>query len=805
MYRNVVKYSSDILISLGFLVRSMCCRVRMSALIGIGFLLPCVLILNLSAEANISEETIEPHPPALEQARALALYSEAFRLELSADHSAAIDKYIGALNYMPDKERIYRRLISCYVNLDRMSDCVEMFESLREQSPRNFQVHRWLGFLYHLQEARKSAVESYRAAIEINPSEVDPHTELAVLLFSGGDTEGAVDLLRSAVSQADDLGKLLDLVGRMYLNHIQSGGGRDDLSGVYLDLTHEIERRIEPEADYLLRIAYIYTAGHRIESAVAVYRRIIEEDPNYAQAYLGLAEIYLATGRPQDALTILEEGEAVTERPSEIMAMLAQVHARVAAQLVDTDEAMSHRDSAISLLERMPASVDVDNGVQRILSLIKLHVGNENYKRALRVVQSLKMHATTMPALQSFAETIILNSIRTDPARLSDKFADAALELEGDALILSLAADIMVRLGNIERAHEIFTRALDVGVLQSGGHYSRAAMLARAVGDGEYMKILQQGIELFPDSPELYDARARFLMQDSDYAAALESFSKAKELMDTDARVGPSIIFNLHYVVALQKKGQTQAALELMNNTEMLKFQVLDGYYELARQHFEDEEFKIFQHSIDQLLEDNPDSADLTAFVGYRKSQRGEYEEAAKKLKRAVQLASNKDSYESPLLAIYNFWCGAAFERSGDMVRAEKYLRASIELDENFAEAYNYLAYTWAEEDTNLSEALEFIQVALELDPDNGAFVDTLGWILYRKGQYEDSLRHLEHANNLMPNNEVILEHLGDVHLQLLNREKSLRYYGKSLRVKPDNDDVRSKYDELRNVLGLDD
>ena len=81
--------------------------------------------------------------------------------------------------------------------------------------------------------------------------------------------------------------------------------------------------------------------------------------------------------------------------------------------------------------------------------------------------------------------------------------------------------------------------------------------------------------------------------------------------------------------------------------------------------------------------------------------------------------------------------------------------------------ALNYLGYMWADNGENLEQALELIRRAVDLDPNNGAFVDSLGWALFRLGEFEQARRHLERANQLVPRDSTILEHLGDVYVAL--------------------------------------
>jgi tetratricopeptide (TPR) repeat protein len=73
------------------------------------------------------------------------------------------------------------------------------------------------------------------------------------------------------------------------------------------------------------------------------------------------------------------------------------------------------------------------------------------------------------------------------------------------------------------------------------------------------------------------------------------------------------------------------------------------------------------------------------------------------------------------------------------------------------------------------------IQKALEVKPDSGYIIDSLGWVYFQKGLYEEALKYLEKAASLVPNDPTILEHLGDVYLKKGMYAKSLEMYEKAL------------------------
>ena len=102
-------------------------------------------------------------------------------------------------------------------------------------------------------------------------------------------------------------------------------------------------------------------------------------------------------------------------------------------------------------------------------------------------------------------------------------------------------------------------------------------------------------------------------------------------------------------------------------------------------------------------------------------------------------------------------------EARGDHTGAEKALRELLDRDPKDATALNYLGYMLAERGERLDEAVALVQRALERDPGNPSFLDSLGWAYFQKGQLELADAPLTEAASRMPNNSVILDHLGDL------------------------------------------
>jgi Flp pilus assembly protein TadD len=135
--------------------------------------------------------------------------------------------------------------------------------------------------------------------------------------------------------------------------------------------------------------------------------------------------------------------------------------------------------------------------------------------------------------------------------------------------------------------------------------------------------------------------------------------------------------------------------------------------------------------------------------------------------------------YETALLA----------ERLGRMDILETYLRKLIALKPDSAQAYNALGYSYADRNQRLPEARELIEKALKLAPEDPFILDSLGWVLYRQGDFLGALVQLEHAYALRPDPEIAA-HLGEVFWMLGRKDDAQRTWREAQKKHPANEEL---------------
>jgi Flp pilus assembly protein TadD len=135
---------------------------------------------------------------------------------------------------------------------------------------------------------------------------------------------------------------------------------------------------------------------------------------------------------------------------------------------------------------------------------------------------------------------------------------------------------------------------------------------------------------------------------------------------------------------------------------------------------------------------------------------------------------------------------GIALERSGQWKQSETDLLHALELKPDQPLVLNYLGYSWIDKGENLERGLKMIEKAVELRPEDGYIVDSLGWAHFRLGDYSSAVQYLEKAIELVPEDPTINDHLGDAYWQSGRSSEARFQWRRALQFGPDTDEIKT-------------
>jgi tetratricopeptide (TPR) repeat protein len=201
------------------------------------------------------------------------------------------------------------------------------------------------------------------------------------------------------------------------------------------------------------------------------------------------------------------------------------------------------------------------------------------------------------------------------------------------------------------------------------------------------------------------------------------------------------------------------------------------------------------QKAIDVLqavLKKSSDRKEIYAFLSslYRKLK--EYPKAIQAMERVVSLDPKNDEA--------HFQLGALYDENKNKDKSVANMKKAIELNPKNAAALNYLGYTWAEMGVQLDDAEDLIQRALKIQPNDGFYIDSLGWVYYQKGDYPKAVEQLERAVEITVDDPTIIEHLADAYDKAGRGDRALTRYRDALKHTKESDQIKRIREKIQRL-----
>jgi len=242
--------------------------------------------------------------------------------------------------------------------------------------------------------------------------------------------------------------------------------------------------------------------------------------------------------------------------------------------------------------------------------------------------------------------------------------------------------------------------------------------------------------------------------------------------------------------------GEIKKATIQLKEVEHLSPQEPQAHYLLALAYSSEHQFDLAASEYESLLKnaakDDPANTDVYMYLGQLYYSESKYPQAIEEFLKIMHFDPTNTS------ALYLL--GSVYADSNAHPQAIAAFRQVLQTDPENSEALNSLGYIYAEDGSHLVEAIRMIRKAIEIDPTSGAYYDSLGWALYKKGQFAESLMALQKAQTFIED-EILYDHLGDVFKALKENILACKYWRKSLDLNPHQILVKQKIKELEKWI----
>ena len=509
-----------------------------------------------------------------------------------------------------------------------------------------------------------------------------------------------------------------------------------------------------------------------MDKALAAYRKVLDVDPGQASLASRVAALLTRQDDFPEAIDVLKDAIKANPSAPGPLLQLAFIYTKY---LRRTDQAIDYVNRAIAL---DPHNIDA---YERLCE-IALGAGDE--KKALQSLDRATEIKSDDPVfwarLGKLYASIVFKPDRPpkpeELARVNDIFKKAADRAGDDAAALKDVADYYASTQQIKEAIPLYLRLLELEPDDINAREKLATGFVLTNQREKAVEMLEAIIKEHPEKYQPYDLLAGLL---DDAARVLEREKKSDQAKAMFAKAAAnyeqSLIINpgraspyLHLAeLLLGPLKQNERAVKVLSE---------------ARQHF-------------------PQTPEIVYYLGIAQREAKHFQEAVATFEEALHEAEAEGTEIAN--ARFYFDYGAAAEQAGLHDKAADLFRKSIAVDPaNAADAYNYLAYMWAEHDTHLDEAEQMIKLALQADPNNGAYIDTLGWLEFRQGKFDQALSDLlRAAQRLTREDPVVLEHVGDACAKLNKPAQALDAWQKALNLDPQNKKLADKIDNAKTKM----
>lgn len=583
-------------------------------------------------------------------------------------------------------------------------------------------------------EDADQAIAYYQKALVLDP---DPAiTErLAEVYAESQRTTEAIRLATSALQQDPDNLAAHRLLGRIYIHNLADTSDNDAQKQTIASAVEQLQavQRLDPtDVESQLWLARLYGFQNQPQRAEEQLRSVLNRAPDNEGALEQLSQLYLEEGRPQDAVTLLRDAAGSSDDPT-LYDLLGNAYTKTN----DNAKAQAAYARAVAL--------DPDEPSHRH-GLAQAMLSNNDYQGALQQFQRLAQMEPESPQNYLRISQIYRHMNELDKAEAAlmqaKKYAPGDLEvLYNEALLYEAQA-------RYKDAIQVLSDAIaGVKAQQQNGQpapsalailYEQLGMAHRDAGDYDSAeRTFQEMQQLGPASQK----RGELLLIDTYRASGdiKRALAEAQKARATDA--DPTLAVT--YAMLLGDNSQIDDATKVLrslagNNGQLDR----DTYLDLAQ------------------VEDRDKR----------------YSDAERDANAALGLSHYPADKESAW-----FLLGAIYNDQKRYDQAEDMFRKSLAVNPNDAGVLNDYGYMLADRGVRLDEAISMIHTAVNQEPTNGSYLDSLGWAYFKQGNLPAAQQYLQQAISRDSSDPTILGHLGDVYAKMGQADRAEQIWEKAL------------------------
>ena len=682
--------------------------------------------------------------------------------------------------------------------------------------------------------------------IQLNPADDSAHYEMGETLMKKGEVTDALKSYWQAVRLNRENLKAILKLGRLYLSANRT---RDARTAV----TMLIEKAPD-NIDVLTLLANVQIQERDIAGAMETLKKAVFLYPEHVGVYLALGRLHLMIGELDQADAVYVK--AVTLNPG-LKHLLMPTGEKYRSKPVLTQYYEIQKQwNAAERIYREAVKISTKGNVSPLMELAAFYTRRGAYDPALETLnKALTIQNNDVKIRMKIAKLhFYFKKFEDAEMVVNDILKGYNWYTEANFLKGRLLKDRKNYKGALER----FDRVINDSPRYAEAHYHKGTCLMQIGKIEEAQIALREAVEL---NPYMVDARfmlAKSYLKDfqtsslSLAAAQLKEVLKQvpdhKEALMLQGRVNLDVKdmegaenviktvlkkypdyadahFRLGLVYHLTRR-KTEALSSFNKALDLDPFHI-DALRFIVNIHAQsrafDKALKICESNAKKVKDQPMATAAIEDQMGKIYLTKGAPDQAKAHFKRAIELDIHLVSSHMALTRIYMqenkvdqviahfeaaleknpnllagyMVLGGIYDRRGEKEKAEILYRKALEIKEDFAPAANNLAYNLAERKINLSEAMQFAEIAKQKRPEDPVVLDTLGWVYYLLGHHAKAIPHLAKSVDRLPDNPLFHYHLGKAYHKNEQPEMARASLEKVLTLDPSFKEA----EDIRNIL----
>ncbi len=520
--------------------------------------------------------------------------------------------------------------------------------------------------------------------------------------------------------------------------------------------------------DYFLKGLFLEQEG-RYNEALVRYYQALHHDSTSATIYNSIAENHLRLGHYESAEVLLRKALRLDPNNAEALSLMAECQYR-----------LGRDDLAIEYYRRLLDINPYDDDSRQYLIIL-----------------------------------LEKNGDLTGVARENEEF----LKLYGnDPAVLERVAGLYFKQKEYDKALHYYRQLVRVDSTQARLYYLLGSIYEFKQMPDSAEFFYRKALHFRPDFPHALDRLTTLYRNQRQWEKIVEAYRPSLQRDSTD-RVARVLTAEAYYY--LNQYDQARKMLQPIMEQEEPPASILElmGRIEMESKHYQ-EAIRLFKRIIaqdeknkyawlflaftqsdlgaadsaeatyQQAVRIFPDDAMLWSFYGLNLQQQEKYSEAIQAFRRALQLEPDNRNALTNLPIVY--------ESLKMFAQCDSVYEIALQHFPDDPLLLNNYSYSLAERGLRLNEALQMARKALQKRPEEAAYLDTMGWIYYKLGDYAQAETYIKRSVELRPDSGVVIEHLGDIYIEMGQKDKALEMWQKALRLNPDDQKLKDKINAAR-------